>query len=304
MATPAQIMKQISDIIESSAEKFNNKLPDIEQRIWKELQGILKELDTKGDKILQSVKNLRLVGNISRRLLKIIIDDGYKKDVKEYLEAFNEITKLQNQYFKLIQNKFKPTPLLQAIREYAVSTTLDSLTEVGLSQPIGNLKKILLQNITTGGSYGALAGTLVNQVVSNASHPGIFGQDIKTNVITSVAQYSRNYTQTVSEGLNFRWYQYVGSTITTTRCFCHAMTEKRFFHRSEIPKLIKGEFPEFEKRECELNPKTDLPEGFIKGTNSSNFMTYAGGWNCQHSIFPVPDSAVPHELREKFKDAA
>lgn len=302
MATPVQIMKQISDIIESSAERFNNKLPDIEQRIWKELQVILKELDTKGDKILQSVKNLRLVGNISRRLLKIIIDDGYKKDVKDYLEAFNEITKLQNQYFKLIQEKFKPTPLLQAIREYAVTTTLESLTEVGLSQPIGNIKKILLQNITTGGSYGALAGTLVGRVVSNAATPGIFGQEIKTNVITSIAQYSRNYTQTVSEGLNFSWYQYVGSTITTTRCFCHAMTEKQYFHRSEIPKLIKGEFPEFEERDCKLNPKTDLPEGFIKGTNSSNFMTYAGGWNCQHSIFPVPDSAVPQALREKFKD--
>ena len=303
MATTAQIMKQISDIIESSAEKFNNKLPDIEQRIWKELQGVLKDLDTKGDKILPSVKNLRLVGNISRRLLKIIIDDGYKKDVKEYLDAFNQITKLQNQYFKLIQNKFKPTPLLQAIREYAVSTTLDSLTEVGLSQPIGNIKKILLQNITTGGSYGALAGTLVDRVVSNASHPGIFGQDIKTNVITSVAQYSRNYTQTVSEGLNFPWYQYVGSTITTTRCFCHAMTEKRYFHRSEIPDLIAGRFPEFEERECKINDNTKLPEGFIKGTNSSNFMTYAGGWNCQHSIFPVPDSAVPQAIRDRFRDA-
>ncbi len=143
---------------------------------------------------------------------------------------------------------------------------------------------------------------LSNTILGAEGEGGLISAATKTATITSIAQYSRQYSQTVAQGLNFRWYQYVGSTITTTRCFCLAMVEKRYFHVSEVPALLKGNFEEFEEKECEINGKTKLPDGMIPGTNVSNFFTLAGGWNCQHSIFPVPDSLVPKELKDKFKD--
>lgn len=300
MPTQKELIKAISDLVESSAEKFNSKLPGIQERVWDEIQSLLKKLDTKGDNISISIKNLKLVGDIGRKLQKIIMDDQYKADVKEYIKSFDEIYSIQNKYFKSVQKDFKTTPLLQAIRESAVNFALDGLTEAGLAGAIGQIKRTLQQNITGGGSYKELFKTM-SGMLTPTEGDGVIARNVKTFTITSVAQYSRNYSQTVAEGLNFRWYQYVGSTITTTRCFCHAMVEKRYFHRSEIPKLLKGEFPEFEEKECEISQKTKLPDGMIAGTNVSNFMTYAGGWNCQHSIFPVPDSAVPETLRDKFK---
>lgn len=299
--TPAEILAKIDKLVEQSAEKFNSKIPDIQDRVWREVQALLKGLDLKGDRIATSVKNLKLVGSIGKKLLKIIIDKQYKDDLKEYIKTFNEITSLQNQYFISLESKFKQTPLLKAIRDESINTTLEGLTEAGLSSITNNIKRTLQQNITGGGSYKDLMKTMGEQLTNTDAGEGLLQRNIKTYTITSVAQYSRNYSQSAAEGLNFNWYRYIGSTITTTRCFCFAMVKKRYFHRSEIPDLLAGNFEEFKDRECGINPKTKLPEGMIAGTNTSNFMTYAGGWNCQHGIYPVPDSWVPDKLKDVIK---
>lgn len=300
MATAESIIDQINKIVEGAAEDFNKKLPGVNDRVWQEVQGLLKALETKGDKIIPSISNLRLVGNIGRKLLKIIVNKDYKDDVKSFLKAFNEIATLQNQYFGLLEDKFKPTALLQAIREDAISSTLEGLTDAGIKDAIGAIKQTLRQNITTGGSYKELMKTMSGAISNEGPSGGVIDSKIKTYTTTSIAQYSRNYNQTIAEGLQFEWYQYVGSTITTTRCFCQAMVKKRYFHKSEIPDLIQGRFDEFKDTECEINRKTGLPDGMISGTNVSNFATYAGGWNCQHSIFPVPSRQVPKKLLERF----
>lgn len=302
MATPAQLIKKIDKLVEDSAKNFNRLTPALQRRVYDEIVILLKDLDLKGEQIATTVKNLRAIGNINRRLEKIIFDEGYREQVKEFLKVYNEIASTQNQYFKQVENKFKPTKLLQAVREVSISSTLDGLTEAGLTaNVIDPIKNMLQKSITTGGSYKELAETVRVNLTDDATGDGLMTRYLKTYTTTSVAQYSRNYSQTVAEGLQFRWFRYTGSNMETTRCFCRAMTEKEYFHRSEIPDLLKGEFPEFEKLECELNGKTGLPAGMINGTNVSNFMTNAGGWNCQHSIFPVPDSAVPQALRDKFK---
>lgn len=305
MATQAELIKKISDTVEGAADSFNGKIPALQQKVLDEILLLLKDLDTKGDQIAATVKNVRLIGDINRKLQKIIFDEGYSKNVTEYLKSYNQIATLQNQYFSSIIEKFKPSKVLQAIKEQSIQFTLDGLTESGLTaNVIEPIKGILQKSITTGGSYKELGESLRTNLTNTDAGDGMMSRYLKTYTITSVSQYSRNYSQTVAEGLSFRWYRYVGSNITTTRCFCLAMTEKEFFHKSEIPDILAGRFTEFGKQDCGINSKTGLPDGMIKGTNASNFMTYAGGWNCQHSIFPVPDSFVPKEIRDKFKDAA
>lgn len=302
MAREEDILKQITKVVEDSAEKFNNSLPSHQKRVFEELKEILKGLDVKGGRIVSSVKNLKLISGINKKLEKIIFDKTYKNDLKEYVNAFNEITSLQNKYFTSLEDTFKPSALLQQIREQAIEFTIEGMNEMikgAFSQPV---RRVLQENITGGGSYKDLMETMSGQIVTDDQY--LRSSNVKTFTITSVAQYARNYSHTVAEGLSFEWYQYVGSTIDTTRCFCHAMVKKRFFHKSEVPDLLKGEFEEFEDRECGINDKTELPEGMIKGTNPTNFFTLAGGWNCQHSIFPVPESRVPIEIRNKFKNAA
>jgi len=298
MAEAEDILKKINKVVEDAAEKFNNTIPSMQKRVFDELKAMLKDLDVKADKIIPSVKNLKLIAGINKKLEKIIFDKTYKNDLKDYISAFNEITSLQNKYFSSIEDTFKPTALLQQIREQAIEFTIDGMNDAvkgTFGQPV---RAILQQNITGGGSYKELMQTL--SVQGNPDTGSISANNVKTITITAVAQYARNYSHTVAEGLSFEWYQYVGSTIETTRCFCNAMVKKRFFHKSEVPALLQGEFEQYEDLGCEVSAKTGLPAGMIKGTNTGNFFTLAGGWNCQHSIFPVPAGRVPEDVRAKI----
>lgn len=302
MATPSQLINQINDLVEKSADNFNGKVPALQQRVLDEINILLKDLTLKNGRIQANIANLKIVGSIIRKLQKIIFDEGYKSEVSEYLKAFNRISSLQNQYFKALNERYKPTKMLEAIKVDSISSTLDGLTESGLkSNVLDPISKILKQNITTGGSYKELQETLRVNLTDDETGDGMMSKYLKTYTITSVSQYSRNYSQTASQGLNFKWFRYTGSNIKTTRCFCLAMTKKEFFHVSEIPSLLAGDFPEFQEQKCDIYSKTGLPDGMINGTNVSNFNTLAGGWNCQHGIYPVPDAFVPQELRDKFK---
>lgn len=102
--------------------------------------------------------------------------------------------------------------------------------------------------------------------------------------------------------LQLNWFRYIGSNLTTTRPFCLAMTDKDYFHQSEIPKLLEGDFSEFQKHNGEFDDDTELPIGLYPSTDESNFRIYRGGYGCGHTISPIPESAVPEKIKSKLYD--
>ena len=119
------------------------------------------------------------------------------------------------------------------------------------------------------------------------------------NEKTTESQTNRQYNVSLNtnHGLNLQWYSYRGSNLTTTREFCRLMTEKEYVHESEFKAILSGKII---GRQCKINKKTGLPFGMIKGTTPKNFPINAGGWNCGHGVYPIPDAAVPKEIREKL----
>lgn len=296
----SKIIDEITELLKSSSDRLMDRLSDLDNTIFEGVEEQLRSLDTEGDKIKSSVKNLNIIAKIVSRLNKIILTDEYKEDLQEYIKTFDKIIALQNQYFKQLESNFKPTRLLQALRNEAVDDVLKSFRKDLVDIQGAGIREVLRRNITSGGSYKEMMSQLAGGIKGNGQGQYGFSEQIKTRVITSVATFSRSYSNLVAQGLNFEWYQYVGSTITTTRCFCLAMTDRRYFHKTEVPQIIKGNFDEFKERRCKINKKTKLPDGMFKNTNPDNFFTYAGGWNCQHSIFPLPESAVPVSIRNKI----
>ena len=43
---------------------------------------------------------------------------------------------------------------------------------------------------------------------------------------------------------------------------------------------------------------------FFDYSTPENFIVRAGGWNCQHRLYPVPEYLVPEEVRNKLKNNA
>lgn len=306
-------MPDFSDIlktIDQAIEKFNSKIPAAQKRMYEGIADELKRLDTGNGKIKTTVANLRIIQSIKNKLTRLIVTPEYLKDVKEFVSQFNEVTKLQNEYWKSVENTFTPRVLLKEIRKQAIADTVKNLTSSGIGAGISDqIATILRTNITTGGSYAQMTEQLREKIL-NTSTDGALAKYAKQITIDSLHQYSAQYTQTVSSDLGLEWFAYQGSEIMTSRPFCQAMVENnRYFHISQVPNLLKGldaqgnrlkyiDNKDGKEKTVSIYDKTDLPNGFIPGTNAANFFINRGGYQCSHQARPVSERIVPITVRE------
>lgn len=301
-------MAEFSDIldkIDSSITKMNKGVPAIQRDIYDSLLEDLAKLELQDGQIKATVKNLSLINSIKNKLNRIILTDDYMSDVKAFAKSFNEITTLQNQYWRGIEASFKPRPLLQAIREQAITDVVQKLTEAGIGANIAEpITDILRTNITTGGSYKALTAQLRENLV-NTQTPGTLEKYVSQITTDAVNQYSNQYTQIVSSDLGYEWFKYDNTDILTTRPFCDAMTDRPYFHISEVPALLRAEGLTYVNKKTGLREpvpiyeKTGLPSGMIPGTDASNFFVRRGGYRCGHSIRPVNERQVPQADKDR-----
>lgn len=301
MADFSDILKKIND----SISNMNKRIPSIQKDIYDSLQEDLRKLDLQNGKIKATVKNLSLINSIKNKLNRIILTDGYKSEVKDFAKSFNEIAALQNEYWKGIDKEFKPKSILKAIREQSISDTVGKLTEAGIGANIAEpIADILRTNITTGGSYKALTEQLRENLV-NTQTPGTMEKYIGQITTDAVNQFSNQYTQLVSSDLGYEWFKYDNTDIVNTRHFCDAMTDRPYFHISEVPALLRGEGLTYlnkktgDRQPVEIYPKTGLPYGMIPGTDASNFFIRRGGYRCGHSIRPVNERQVPQADKDR-----
>ncbi len=288
-------MDEILKEIKKALSTFDKSIPKLQSKLYKELIVEIKRLETKGDRLAVTVKNLSILTSIKNKLNRLILNPEYKAEIKEFAKAFNSVYNLQFDYWKSIEATYKPRPLLKAIRNQAITDVVGQLTTQGISANVSdNLIQILRTNITSGGSYNDLAEQLRQSLTNTPESKGILDRYVKTIASDAINQFSRQYTQVVSNDLGYTWFRYMNTDIDTTRCFCDKMTDKDYFHISEVPGLLEGK-----GLDCAISKATKLPYGLIAGTNAENFFVRAGGWNCRHSIQPVALLQVPKAVQEK-----
>jgi hypothetical protein len=111
------------------------------------------KLDVVNGNIKATVANIKRIASIKAKLNRLILTDDYKAEVKEFAKAFNDVTKLQNEYWRGVEKTFKPRALLKEIRRQAISSVTTNLLEAGIDANVANpIAEILRANITTGGS--------------------------------------------------------------------------------------------------------------------------------------------------------
>lgn len=296
MASFNEILKRIDEAIEG----FNNKIPASQKAMLESIEEELLRLDVKDGRIKTTVANLKIIASIKNKLLKIVLNEDYMAEVKNFAKAFVDITNIQNEYWKSVEKTFKPSSILKEIKNQAVEDTVNKLTEAGIGTNISSqIEDILRTNITTGGSYKDLTAQLRESLTDTDKSPGILSRYTKQITTDSINQYNANYTQIVSSDLGFEWFAYQGSDIKTTRPWCDAMTDRRYFHISEIPSLLSAEdlyyIKDGKKTKVPIYEKTGLPAGMIEGTNAENIFIRRGGYNCQHQIRPVSENLVRNQ---------
>jgi hypothetical protein len=306
MATGDKEIQSTLDAMDNGIITFQEGVIRIQQRIYNKLLMFQKELVVTNGTIVNSAKNIKLLSNLKSDLESIIFDDtDFLETVADFAKVYDVVTDLNSQYFKALEKTFSPPKIIEAVKQQSVSLVIDALSESGMSANFINpVREIINTYVTTGGSYTQLSKELDNYINGYQSEAGpVDGQMTRyTKQITTDAinQYTATINDLTSSDLGWSWYKYVGSNIKTSRTFCIALTKKRYYHRSELSQIIKGNFTEFKQMKGEIYDKTKLPQGMYDDTNTSNFQIYRGGYNCGHQAYPIPNSSVPKELLKKF----
>lgn len=300
----------IIKVVENAVEKFNGRIPAIQKKMYQALLDEVKKLDTGRKGLKATVGNMRRVVSIKAKLQRIILSPEYKGAIKEFVKVFNEVTTIQNTIFKQAEADFSPPKLGAELKKQSVLDVVNNLTERGIAGDVTNaVADILRTNISTGSSYAALTEALRESLTQTKS-PGILQRYARQITTDAVNQYTASYMRNISSDLKYEWFRYAGKDIATTRPFCDAMTDRQYFHISEVPDLLKAKDLYYTvegggSQKVPINNKTGLPAGMIPGTDAGSFFSNRGGYNCGHQIFPVSEKRVPIAIRERvFSTAA
>lgn len=287
-----------------AVKKFNRNIPAAQKAMFDAISEEVSRLDLYPDgRVRTTAKNLSILASIKNKMLRVIVTPEYRAEVRDFVKAFNEVTTLQNSYWKEQEATFKPRKILSSLRKQAITDTVNKLTESGIGVNVGErITEMLKASITTGGSYKKLTASLRDGLL-NTEQKGYLDRYAKQVTIDGLNQYSAQYNNIVASDLGYTWYKYDNTDIDTTRPFCDAMTDQPYFHVSEIPRLLKADELYYTKdgvkTKVPLNPKTGLPNGMIPGTDASTFFVNRGGYNCGHQIRPLNERQVPQEVKDK-----
>lgn len=291
-------IEEILKLIDDSVNGFNESIPSIQRQLYIELTELANKLDTRNGRIVISGKNIKLISQIRQKFDRVITKNKpYNKRVKAFIDTFAEVGKMQSQYFEETHS-LKPPSILEQIRIESVNTTIENLKGAGMKATIIEpIRDILKTNITSGAKKSDLDAQLRERMLDSKTGDGELVRYVKQITTDALSQYARENVKAITKDAGLKWYSYNGAIIDTTREFCRAMHKKKYFHESEIPYLIKGDFKEFKDIDGKLYDKTGLPYGFIPGTNADNFLVNLAGYNCGHQAIPVDELVVPERIK-------
>jgi len=290
-------IKEFVKTIDAAVNKLSDNAALQQSAAFKELMGLIKTLDTRGDVLLNNINNLGIINKIKVQLERFIINNQYKSDVKDFVGSYNQIQQISNSYFAQFNAKYQPKATIKAIKQTAIESTLNGLFENGIQIGVTDgLRKILQTNINAGGSYVHLTDQLRDYMLGSNNLEGALQRYVKTYATTAINQYTAEYNNAISSDLGLEWYGYSGSLLTTSRDFCLKCVEKRYIHISEFPKLLEGDFGYL--GQIPLAKTTGLPKGMMEGTNEQNLVRRRGGWNCGHQMIAVSEMVVPKAIKD------
>jgi len=282
-------MSEIERIINLKVERLEN-IPDafadrmvaIQRAKFSGIVALLDELDYTGGNIVVNQANLLRIEQIVEQAKDLLTTGEFETVVGELLGEFDDQAAITYKYFDEAFTDFEVPAIANEIlaqkKREAVIDLLNS-TDQYLSNPV---RQALSNAVTSGASRKDVIDVFRLLIEGDADTVGRLERATRQIVSDTFALSDRAVTNAVSEQLDAKWFRYVGGTMDTTRPFCKARNGK-YFSKAEVQSWAATDW-----------------EGKMAGTDSKTIFVTAGGYNCQHSILPVAESAVPN----RFKDNA
>lgn len=282
MATLSELIAEKTRRLTTVPDEYLTQVERAQKKLFPQIVDILRQLtvDSAGNLVLNS-SNLALASDVKDLVQQILADSEYIGAVQTYARQMGEQAKVSDSLFAKTFDDYATSAVSQQLLRTTQRNAVDLLVNA-----IGNQRfaDVVRENIETAISSNAGFTETVKQlqtiVTGDDEVDGKLLQYNKQIAHDTFAIADRNYTSAVSEQLEAEWFFYSGSEIETTRPFCSARHNQYFYYR-----------------EIEQWPSTAGDwAGRIPGTNSSTIYSYAGGYNCRHSIIPVSIRRVPKSV--------
>lgn len=292
-----KIAEDLLKVIRDATNDFDSSVNSNQRELFKSIELLVKDLDLDGNRIANTLKNIRAIGGLKFKIERAILNKEYLSAVKDYISTYNQVSRLQNSYFSTLSGEVGSAKILESLKQQSVQLVVDQITDGAAGNIRRGVQEILSQNIKGGGTYNNLLKQLRAYTLTDSGSDGALTRYTKQITTDSLNQFSRQYSQALTADLDLDWFMYVGSNKATTRDFCLLLTKKKWIHKSELPGILNGVI---DGKKVPINPKTKLWYGAIAGTTVANFQSNCGGHGCDHQLLPVSKLLVPAHLVAKF----
>lgn len=203
----------------------------------------------------------------------IVQNPLYQAQVKNVIGSFEALGALTDQYMGLVIDNYVPRKeLYKSLLSANSQITKEALLGAGIRDNFSNaIQQVLKANLTGRSSREQLNNTLKKFITGTPDEKPFLERYIKQTTNDSVMVFNREYMQSISDDLGLQHYYYAGTLIEDSRPFCNARAG-RYFTKEEVDSWASKDW-----------------DGKMKGTNASTIYSYAGGYNCRHSIYPVSE---------------
>ena len=293
-------IQELIDTIDESIKQWDNAIPGMEKDFFANVMRLVKKLELSGDDIKKTVSNLRLMNRIKGELDSALYTKRYLKEVESFIKYFDEVEKVQSEYFTESFDKFSKPNIWNEIKRQTIEDVVASLTEADIStlviQPVADL---IRDDVMNGSSWSNMVKSLEKLIESRSGLDSPLKRYSSQIVTDAINQYAAQYNNTITDDLGLQWFQYVGSLVKHSRPFCRSLVAKRWVNVAEFSQIVKGKI---DGKQVPRNPRTGLPDGMIPGTNAQTLKTYRGGYRCNHLFIAVDESVVPESIKKSFAE--
>jgi len=268
-------------------DDFLAKIPRAESAIYDQVVELIGRLQVRNGSYVVNAKNLRIASDISSMLREILLASDYTTYVTVFAAEFDQQASINDKLFSKAFPEYTASELGAQVVNIAKRDAIDLLlNRASDTDFIAPLRDTIEQAVINGAGYQETVKAIRTFIEGNDDVDGALLRYSSQQAHDTFAIADRSYTSIVSEEIGATWFKYSGDEIDTTRPFC-AARDNQFYYYKEVESW------------GDLSPWS----GQIPGTNSATIYSYAGGFNCRHSIMPVSLFAVPLDVVRRNIDS-
>lgn len=274
-----EIIKEKLSRLQSVPDEFLSQLQKVQKQSFTTILDVLSSIKVDAEGVILPGQ-LAKIEEVATALRASLFYGDYLSAVNVFVKEFYGQKALTIEYFTAL-GEFSDNALYEDAFNASINSAVDLLNGNSIDQQfIKPVKDLLTQSMTTKTGYTEMVSKL-SDLVAGGETGGLLEQYIGLIARDSFAVTDRTYTNVISGDIGYEYFLYSGGELKTSREFC---TERHgeIFHKSEIESWASEDW-----------------QGKNPDTTEGTIFVLVGGYNCIHSLLPVPTDEVPQEVLDR-----